>query len=164
MNIEAVNNWANEYSGLLFLIGTFFAFSAFIALILGFCKWFYNQFIGKAPVDKQSLILETLREIVKQNENSGKVSKSIASFNEISDKEETIKLLKVLMKRSTAGFHSNIEIAKFETTVGTAGFRLFPVAYEKDIKIFDLIGGIDKNRISVVMKNRNKIKIIILDS
>jgi len=99
-----------------------------------------------------------------EDEQFNKVAKILLPFNKITDEEEKIKLLKILMTKSEAGFHTNITPSEINTATGTIGFIYFPVTYKQDIKILDLIGGINKNRISIIMQNKNIIELIIYDA
>jgi hypothetical protein len=123
-----------------------------------------------------------------EDEQFAKVDTGIGQEGNSTDENEKLRLLELLMERSRAGFHAFLVTNRFEATVhdssqryspknyaapwtkpvearrGTIAFRVFSIRQNASLKIIDLIGGISKNRISIVYDNSNMIRLMAIDS
>ena len=116
--------------------------------------------------DEVTFTAEQLREWKRQAENDQfiKISAGLPQTDLGADENEKLLLLTTLMERSGAGFHSVLRPGRFEAVRGTAGFRIFLVRRNRNINIFDLIGGISRNRISMVRERTGEVQLVVLDS
>ncbi len=152
--------------------------------------WLCARCASLIDSDEVTFTTDQLIEWKRQAENDQfiKVTAGIPQHDHTVDENERLILLRNLMERSGAGFQSVLEPDHFESTIrdthqgytpktyqnlgasnlkaarGTAGFRIFSVRRSQDIKILDLIGGISRNRISIVSERTGKIQLVVLDS